>query len=102
MMKETSKMVYMCVKAHDGENITAQDIANETGLPIKSVNGIVTQSFCRHKDENKNPEPLMERIPAEAVDPDTGLHRPIKLIRLTDAGRAFDIEAACAPEEEDD
>lgn len=89
MLKENSKIVYDFVKAHDGEDFTAQDIADATGLSVRSVNGIVTSAFQRHKDKDKNEVPLMVRVPAEIQDPETGLHKAIKFIQLTDAGREF-------------
>ena len=89
MLKENSRMVYDFVKAHDGEDFTASDIAEATGLGVRAVNGIVTSAFQRHKDENKNEVPLMVRVPAEIEDPETGLHKAVKFIQLTDAGRAF-------------
>ena len=93
MLKENSKIVYDFVKAHDGEDFTAQDIADATGLSVRSVNGIVTSAFQRHKDKDKNEVPLMVRVPAEILDPETGLHKAIKFIQLTDAGREFDPNA---------
>jgi len=93
MLKENSKLVYDFVKAHDGEDFTAQDIADAVGLSVRSVNGIVTSAFQRHKDKDKNEVPLMVRIPAEIEDPETGLHKAIKFIQLTDAGREFDPNA---------
>lgn len=95
MLKENSKIVYDFVKAHDGKDFTAQDIADATGLSVRSVNGIVTSAFQRHKDKDKNEVPLMVRVPAEIQDPETGLHKAIKFIQLTDAGREFN------PDEED-
>jgi len=89
IMKENSKKVFDFVKAHDGEDFTAQDIADATGLSVRSVNGIVTSAFQRYKDEDKNEIPLMVRVPAEIEDPETGLHKAIKFIQLTDAGRNF-------------
>ena len=93
MLKENSKIVYDFVKAHDGEDFTAQDIADATGLGVRTVNGIVTSAFQRHKDKDKNEVPLMVRVPAEIEDLETGLHKAIKFIQLTDAGRAFDPNA---------
>ena len=90
MLKENSKIVFDFVKAHDGQDFTAQDIADATGLSVRSVNGIVTSAFQRHKDKDKNEIPLMVRVPAEIEDPATGLHKAIKFIQLTDAGRKFD------------
>lgn len=93
MLKENSKKVYDFVKDNDGKDFTAQDIADATGLTVRTVNGIVTSAFQRHKDKDKNQVPLMVRIPAEIEDPETGLHKAIKFIQLTDAGREFDPNA---------
>ena len=41
MLKPNSRTVYEFVKANDGKNITAADIAEGTGLDTKQVNGIV-------------------------------------------------------------
>lgn len=96
MMKENAKNVFKYVLAHENENITAQDIADALDLPVKSVNGILTQAGQRHKNADKEPEPLIERVPAVAELPD-GTPKPIKLIKMTDAGRAFDYDAAAQP-----
>lgn len=93
MLKENSRIVFDFVKEHDGEAFTAQDIADATGISVKAVNGIVTSAFQRHKDKDKNEVPLMVRIPAEIEDPETGLHKAVKFIQLTDEGRAFDPDA---------
>lgn len=92
-LKENSKMVYDFVKAHEDENITANDIAEATGLTSRQVNGIITMAFQRHKDEDKNEIPLMERVVAEVEEAD-GTHSKVKLIKLTDEGRAITVEEA--------
>lgn len=95
MLKENSRKVYDYVKAHDGEDMTAADIAAGTGLDVKSVNGIVTSAFQRHTvlvGEEKVAQPLMERVPAE-IQLEDGTHKAVKFIRLTDAGREFNPEA---------
>ena len=91
-LKENSKIVYNYVKEHDGENFTAADIAEATGLRPQSVNGIVTSAFQRHKNADGVEEPLMERVPAE-IELADGTHKAVKFIRLTEAGRAFDVNA---------
>ena len=84
MLKPNSKLVYDYVKENQDKNITANDIAEGTGLPVRSVNGIVTSAFQR--------KGLMERVPAE-MQLEDGTHKAIKLIKLTEAGEAFDPEA---------
>ena len=93
MLKENSKTVFYFVKEHDGEDFTAQDIADALGMKVRSVNGIITSAFQRHKNAAKEEIPLMVRVPAEVIDPETGLHKPVKFIQLTDEGREFDPEA---------
>lgn len=84
MLKPNSKLVYDYVKANGAKNITASDIAEGTGLPVRSVNGIVTSAFQR--------KGLMERTEAEVELPD-GSHKKVKFITLTAEGEAFDPEA---------
>ena len=84
MLKPNSKLVYDFVKANGSKNITAADIAEGTGLEVRSVNGIVTSAFQR--------KGLMERIPAE-VELEDGSHKAVKFIKLTAEGEAFDPEA---------
>lgn len=84
MLKENSKLVFNYVKENDGKNITAADIAEGTGLEVRSVNGIVTSAFQK--------KGLMERIPAE-VQLEDGSHKAVKFIRLTADGKAFDPDA---------
>ena len=84
MLKPNSKLVYEYVKENGASNITAADIAEGTGLEVRSVNGIVTSAFQR--------KGLMERVPAE-VELEDGSHKAVKFIKLTDAGMEFDPEA---------
>ena len=82
-LKENSRKVFDYVKAHEGEDFTAKDIAAETGLTPQSVNGCVT-AFQK--------KGIMERIPAE-IENEDGTHDKVKYIALTDEGRAFDPDA---------
>lgn len=84
MLKPNSKLVYDYVKENGDKNITANDIAEGTGLAVRSVNGIVTSAFQR--------KGLMERVPAE-IELEDGTHKAIKLIKLTAEGEEFDPEA---------
>lgn len=88
MLKENSLKVLEFVKANDGKNMTAADIAEGTGLEVRSVNGIVTSAFQK--------KGLMVRTPAEIeVKDEEGKvsHKTVKFISLTDEGRAFDPNA---------
>jgi len=84
MLKENSKIVFNYVKENGDSNITAADIAEATGLEVRSVNGIVTSAFQR--------KGLMERVPAE-IELEDGSHKAVKFIKLTEEGKAFDPEA---------
>lgn len=84
MLKPNSKLVYNYVKENQGKNLTAADIAEGTELETKQVNGIVTSAFQK--------KGLMERIPAE-IELADGSHKAVKLIKLTEAGMAFDPDA---------
>ena len=103
-MSENSVKVFEYVKAHENENITAKDIAVGLGFDMegnrgtKQVNGIVTASFQRHREEINGEKvivPLMERIEGELeIEQEDGSlrHEKVKFITLTDAGRAFTPE----------
>ena len=87
-MKQATKDIFNYIKAHDGEDFTAKDIAEALDMNVKSVNGSVT-SFQRKE--------YTYREEAEMELPD-GTHEKVKLIRLTDAGREFDPDADPAAE----
>jgi len=97
-MKENSYNVYQFVKAHEDENITAKDIAAALGLDPRQVNGIITAAFQRHREEQGDEKvivPLMERVEGELeIENEEGKikHETVKFIKLTDAGRAFEVE----------
>lgn len=78
-LKENSLTIFNYVQEHDGEDFTAADIAEATGLSVKSVNGCIT-AMARHHD-------LMYR---EEVAITGG---KVKYIRLTETGKNFDPEA---------
>ena len=82
-MKENSKNVLNYLKAHNGEDLTAADVADALGLAKRSVDGIFTAM------QKKG---LGVRTPAE-VELDDGSHKAIKLLSLTDAGMSFDPDA---------
>lgn len=83
-LKENSRKVLDYVKANDGTNMTAADIAAGTGLEVKQVNGIVTSAFQK--------KGLMQRTPAE-IQLEDGTHKAVKFISLTEEGKNFDPDA---------
>lgn len=95
ILKPNSYKVFQYVMQHENEDITSKDIAAALDLTQKQVDGIVTMSFQRHKEEvngEKVEIPLMKRVPAE-IELTDGTHKGIKLIKMTDEGRSF--EATC-------
>ena len=73
-MKEGTRLIWDYIVAHDGEDFTAQNIADALGVGVKSVNGSVT-SF------QKKGLTIREEV---AITGGT-----VKYIRLTDEGRDF-------------
>lgn len=85
-IKPATKQVIKFLQEHDG-NYTAQDVADALGIEDKrKVDGIFTSAIQR-KD-------LGFRQVGEEEDPETGLHKQIKFLKLNDAGKALDVDAA--------
>ena len=94
-INESGKMVQDYVRDHESENITANDIAEALDLGSKQVNGIITMTFCRHKEEidgEKVEVPLMERVPGEVGVDEKGKPKVPKYIHLTEAGKEIELE----------
>lgn len=89
-MKESSRKIFDYLKAHADQDFTSDDLAEILGLAKRSVDGSFTRAIqCK---KNANDEPLGERIPAEIELPD-GTHKAVKILKLTDAGMAYDPDA---------
>lgn len=87
MFKSTTIDIIKYLQAHDGEDLTADDVANGLGLGengARSVNGAFTSLQKKH---------LGVRTPA-SIQNDDGTYKNIKLLSLTDAGKNFDPVAA--------
>ena len=87
-VSEKSKVVLDYLKSINGQNQTAEDIANALGMEKKSVDGIVTAGLIRNKG-------YAERIPAE-IELEDHTHKVVKFIRATEAGLNYDHAAATA------
>ena len=83
-MSENSKKVLNYMKEINGENVTAADVAAALNLEKRQVDGIFTSAIQR--------KGYGVRVPAE-VELDDGSHKPVKFLKLTDAGMAFDPDA---------
>lgn len=83
-MKENTRKVFDYLKEHDGEDLTAANVAEVLGLEKRQVDGIFTSALQR--------KGLGVREPAEIELPD-GSHQKVKYLRLTDEGLALDPDA---------
>lgn len=83
-MKEKTRKIFDYLKDHDGEDITAADVAEALDLEVRSVNGSFT-SF------QKKGWGIREEAEIELDDK---THKKVKFLRLTDEGRAVDPDAA--------
>lgn len=86
-MSSNSIAVLNFLKEHNGENLIAADVADALGLEKRQVDGIFTSAIQR--------KGYGVRIPAE-IELEDGTHKAIKLLRLTDEGKAFNPELADA------
>ena len=87
-MKENSLKVFNYLKEHNGELMTAADIADATELPKRSVDGIVTSALQRKGFAVRTPAEV------EVVGEDGAVsHKTVKYISLTEEGLALEPEA---------
>lgn len=82
-LKENTKRVITYLQEINGKPVTAADVADALGMEKRSVDGIFTSAIQK--------KGLGVRTPAE-VELEDGTHRQIKLLSLTDAGMALDVE----------
>lgn len=90
-VKDKSLTVLNYLKEIGDANVTAADIAEALGFEKKSVDGIVTAGLQR-KGYAKRVEAEIEVTNEDG----TKAHKPVKFIKLTDAGKAYDHEKAVA------
>ncbi len=83
-MKPNSLSVFNYLKAANGADVTAEDIAKALGLEKKTVDGCVTSALQR--------KGYAVRVPAEITLED-GTHKSVKFIHLTPAGMELDPTA---------
>ena len=84
-MKENTKKVITYLQGLDAaDNVTAQDVADALGLEKRSVDGIFTSAIQRKQ--------FGVREEAE-IELEDGTHKKVKFLKLTEAGRALDVNA---------
>ena len=94
-VSEKSLQVLDYLKSIGDANVTSQDIADALGMAKKTVDGVITAGLIRNKN-------YAERIEAEMeVTGEDGsvIHKPIKLIKLTEAGKSYNHSKALAADE---
>lgn len=83
-MKESTKTIIKYLQAHNGEDMTAADVAEALGLEKKSVDGTFTAALQRkgygYREETE-------------VEIEEGKHAKVKFLKLTDAGVNYDVDA---------
>lgn len=82
-MKENSKLILNYLKEVNGQNVTADDVAEALGLGKRSVVGSFN-SFVK--------KGLGARVEAE-IELEDSTHKQVKYLVLTAAGLAFDPDA---------
>ena len=88
-MSENSRKVFEYLKKINGTDVTSADVAEALGLNRRQIDGIFTSAIQR--------KGYGVRVEAE-VETENGLHKPIKLLRLTKEGMDLDLDAAEAAE----
>lgn len=84
MVKPKTKLVINYLKEHNGEQVTAADVAEALDLEKRSVDGIFTSAIQR--------KGLGVRTPAE-IELEDGTHKAVKYLSLTEEGMAFNCDA---------
>lgn len=84
-MKENTRKVFDYLKNNSDKDLTAADVADILGLEKRQVDGIFTSALQR--------KGLGIREPAE-IELADGSHQKVKYLRITEAGFAFDPDAA--------
>lgn len=86
-MSANSKMVFEFLKANNGADMTAADVAEALGLEKRQIDGIFTSAIQR--------KGYGIRVPAE-IELEDGTHKGVKFLKLTDEGLELDLDATDA------
>ena len=86
-LKPNTIHVIEYLQSINGENVTAADVAEATGLEKRTVDGCFTSAIQR--------KGYGIRVPAE-VELEDGTHKAVKFLTLTEAGMNLDPDADAA------
>lgn len=81
MISENSIRILNYLKEHNGEDLTAADVAEALGLEKRTVDGAFTSAL------QKKGHGI--RVEAE-IELENGMHKAVKLLKLTDTGVTYD------------
>lgn len=85
VMKENTKTVITYLQGLDeATNVTAADVAEALGMEKRSIDGIFTSAIQRKGHG--------VRVAAE-IELEDGTHKAVKFLKLTESGRALDVNA---------
>ena len=81
---EKSKVLVNYLREHQGEDLTAADVAAALGVEKRSIDGTFTSLQKKEVGFRQEAEREME----------DGSHQKVKFLRLTDTGKTCDLDAA--------
>ena len=87
-LSDNAVKILSFLQANADNDYTATDLANELGLQVKTVNGVITGGLIG-KGHSRD---FVERVEATAKDAE-GKDVTVKLIKLTDKGANLDPNA---------
>ncbi len=82
-MKEKTRKIFDYLREHNGEDLTAADVAEALGFEKRSVDGSFTSFQKKGWGIREEAE----------IQTDDGKHAKVKFLRMTDAGMAIDPDA---------
>ena len=86
-MSANSKAIFEYLQGIGDADVTAKDVAATLGLSDKTVNGAFTSAIQR--------KGYGVRVEAE-IELEDSTHKKVKFLKLTDEGKALDLNAADA------
>ena len=86
-LTQNAKTILEFLQKHKDEDLTAQDVAESTGLNKKTVDGSFTLVFQKRGYGKR------QQMEIELAD---GSHQTVKFLRLTEAGLKLDPDSADA------
>lgn len=89
-IKESTREIFEYIKAHNGEPLTSAEIASALSMNPRSVTGSVNGFVRKHLAEYADGE----------IELDTGKHKAVKFISLTELGMTQGLDAPAEKDEE--